>query len=176
MGYPAPLSCQSAYLQYATIIRRVRPWRRAYTRGLSHMGFYAAAANCASPRHSILRLWRGPSPRAYSRGIISHGLSCRYCELCLFEALYPAPLARPFSKGLLAGIISHGLSYRCGELCLFKALHPAPLARPFSKGLRTGIISHGLSCRCNELCLFEALYPAPLARPFSKGLLAGGIF
>ena len=35
--------------------------------------------------------------------IISHGLSCRYGELCLSEALYPAPLARPFSKGLLAG-------------------------------------------------------------------------
>ena len=68
IGYPAPLSCQSAYLQYATIIRRVRPWRRAY-----------------------------------SQGIISHGLSCRCDELCLFEALHPAPLARPFSKGLLAG-------------------------------------------------------------------------
>ena len=66
------------------------------------MGFHAAAANCASSRHSILRLWRGPSPRAYSLGIISHELSCRYGELCLFEALYPAPLARPFSKGLLA--------------------------------------------------------------------------
>ena len=71
--------------------------------GLSHMGFHAVTANCASSRHSILRLWRGPSPRAYALGIISHGLSCRYCELCLFEALYPAPLARPFSKGLLAG-------------------------------------------------------------------------
>ena len=68
IGYPAPLSCQSAYLQYATIIRRVRPWRRAY-----------------------------------SRGIISHGLSCRCSELCLFEALHPASLARPFSKGLRAG-------------------------------------------------------------------------
>ena len=61
----------------------------------------SAMANCASARHSILRLWRGPSPRAYSRGIISHELSCRYGELCLSEALYPAPLARPFSKGLL---------------------------------------------------------------------------
>ena len=144
--------------------------------GLSHIGFHAIATNCASSRHSILRLWRGPSPRAYSRGIISHALLYRCGELCLFEALYPAPLARPFSKGLLAGIISHGLSYRCGELCLFKALHPAPLARPFSKGLLAGIISHRLSCRCGELCLFEALHPAPLARPFSKGLLAGGIF
>ena len=66
------------------------------------MGFHAAAANCASSRHSILRLWRGPSPRAYLQGTVSHGLSCRYDELCLFEALYPAPLARPFSKGLLA--------------------------------------------------------------------------
>ena len=71
--------------------------------GLSHIGFHAVAANCASSRHSILRLWRGPSPRAYSRGIISHGLLYRCSELCLFEALYPAPLARPFSKGLLAG-------------------------------------------------------------------------
>ena len=34
--------------------------------------------------------------------IISLGLSYRYDELCLFEALYPAPLAQPFFKGLLA--------------------------------------------------------------------------
>ena len=65
--------------------------------------FISLWGNCASSRHSILRLWHGPSPRAYSKGIISHGLSCRCDELCLFEALYPAPLARPFSKGLLAG-------------------------------------------------------------------------
>ena len=71
--------------------------------GLSHIGFHAATANCASSRHSILRLWRGPSPRAYSLGAVSHRLSCRYSELCLFEALYPAPLVRPFSKALLAG-------------------------------------------------------------------------
>ena len=71
-------------------------------------------------------------------GIISHWLSYRCDELCLFEALYPAPLARPFSKGLLAGIISHRLSCRYGELCLFEALYPAPLARPFSKGLLEG--------------------------------------
>ena len=36
-------------------------------------------------------------------GIISYGPSYSYDELCLFEALYPAPLARPFSKGLLDG-------------------------------------------------------------------------
>ena len=33
--------------------------------------------------------------------IVSHPLSYRCVELCLSEALYPAPLARPFSKGLL---------------------------------------------------------------------------
>ena len=132
--YPAPLSCQSAYLQYATIIRRVRPWRRAYSRGLSHMGFHAAAANCASSRHSILRLWRGPSPRAYSQGIISHGLSCCCDELCLFEVLYPAPLARPLSKGLLAGIISHRLSCCCDELCLFEALQSSPFGAALLQG------------------------------------------
>ena len=104
---------------------------------ISHALLYRCSELCLF-EDSILRLWRGPSPRAYSRGIISHRLSCRCGELCLFEALYPAPLARPFSKGLLAGIISHRLSCRCGELCLFEALYPAPLARPFSKGLRAG--------------------------------------
>ena len=105
--------------------------------------------------------------------IISHGLSCPCNELCLFEALYPAPLARPFSKGLRAGIISHGLSFRCGELCLFEALHPAPLARPFSKGLRAGIISHRLSCRCDELCLFEALQSSPFGAALLQGPMRG---
>ena len=137
------------------------------------MGFHAAAANCASSRHSILRLWRGPSPRAYARGIISHGLSCRCGELCLFEALHPAPLARPFSKGLRAGDYLTWAFMPLRRNVPLRGLHPAPLARPFSKGLHAGIISHRLSCRCDELCLFEALHPAPLARPFSKGLLAG---
>ena len=106
--------------------------------GLSQMDFYIVATSCASSRHSILRLWRGPSPRAYSQGIISHTLLYRCNELCLSEALYPAPLARPFSKGLRAGIISHRLSCRCDELCLFEALYPAPLVRPFSKDLLAG--------------------------------------
>ena len=47
------------------------------------------------PRGSILRLWRGPSPRAYS-----------WSGFTLFSfhsasRIHPAPLARPFSKGLL---------------------------------------------------------------------------
>ena len=45
--------------------------------GLSHMSFHAAATNCASLRHSVPRLWRGPSPRAYSLGTIRHWLSYR---------------------------------------------------------------------------------------------------
>ena len=172
--YPAPLSCQSAYLQYATIIRRVRPWRRAYTfgdyltwafiplrrivplrgtlscafgaallqgpthGGLSHMSFHAATTNCASSRHSILRLWRGPSPRAYSRGL-SHmdfytaAASCASSRHSILR-LWRGPSPRAYSRG----IISHRLSCRCGELCLFEVLYPAPLARPFSKGLRAG--------------------------------------
>ena len=35
--------------------------------GLSHIRFHTATAGCASPRHSILRLWRAPSSRGYSR-------------------------------------------------------------------------------------------------------------
>ena len=45
--------------------------------GLSHMSFHAATANCASLRHSILRLWRSPSPRVYLLGTVSPRLSCR---------------------------------------------------------------------------------------------------
>ena len=94
--YTAAANCASSRHSILRLWRGPSP--RACTRGLSHMGFHAAATNCASSRHSILRFWRGPSPRAYSRGIISHGLLYRCSELCLFEALYPAPLARPFSK------------------------------------------------------------------------------
>ena len=187
--HPAPLARPFSkglrtgdYLTWAFIpLRRIVPLRgtlscgfgaallQGPTRGgLSHMGFHAAATNCASSRYSILRLWRDPSPRAYSRGIISHGLSCRCGELCLSESLYPAPLARPFSKGLHAGIISHGLLYRCGELRLFEALYPAPLARPFSKGLLAGDY------------LTRAFMPlqriVPLRGTLSCAFGAGGIF
>ena len=86
--YPAPLARPFSkglragdYLTWAFIpLRRIVPLRgtpscafgaallQGPTRGgLSHMGFHTAAANCASSRHSILRLWRGPSPRAYAR-------------------------------------------------------------------------------------------------------------
>ena len=69
------------YLTWAFIpLRRIVPLRgapscafgaallqRPTRGGLSHMDFYTVATNCASSRHSILRLWRGPSPRAYAR-------------------------------------------------------------------------------------------------------------
>ena len=101
--YPAPLSCQSAYLQYATIIRRVRPWRRAYSRGIISPGL-----SCRCSELCLFEaLHPAPLARPFSKGlragIIPHRLSCRCGELCLFEALHPAPLARPFSKGLRAG-------------------------------------------------------------------------
>ena len=74
--YPAPLSCQSAYLQYATIIKRVRPWRRAYSRGLSHMGFHAACriVSCSvvmltrSRRYATIVRHVRPWRRAYTFG------------------------------------------------------------------------------------------------------------
>ena len=76
-----------------------------------------------SPRGSILRLWRGPSPRAYSWSgftLFSFHFASR---------IHPAPLARPFSKGL-----------SWSEFTLFSfhsasRIHPVPLAQPFSKGL-----------------------------------------
>ena len=123
------------------------PLEKGLLAGIISHGLSSATTNCASSRHSILRLWRGPSPRAYSRGIISHGLSFRCGELCLFEALHPAPLARPFSKGLLAGIISHRLSCRCDELCLFEALQSSPFGAALLQGPMRGSNAIKLSGR-----------------------------
>ena len=171
---PAPLSCQSAYLPYATIIRRVRPWRRAY-----------------------------------SRGIISHGLSCRCGELCLFEALHPAPLARPFSKGLLEGDyltrafmpLQRIVPLRGTPSCAFGAAllqgptrgdyltwafmplrRIVPLRGTLScafgaallQGPTRGRLSHlGFHAATANCASSRHCNPLPLARPFSKGLLAG---
>ena len=67
---------------------------------------------------SILRLWRGPSPRAYS-----------WSGFTLFSfhsasRIHPVPLARPFSKGLLMEQIhSLFLLYRFEESsCAFDAV------------------------------------------------------
>ena len=148
--------------------------------GLSHMGFHAAATNCASSRHSILRLWRGPSPRAYSRGIISHGPSCRCGELCLFKALHPAPLARPFSKGLLA------------RDCLTRAFMPlqriVPLRGTLScasgaallQGPTRGGLSHmgfhaaATNCASSRHSILR-LWRGPSPRAYSRGIISHGL-
>ena len=69
------------------------------------------------PQGSILHLWRGPSPRAYS-----------WSGFTLFSfhsasRIHPAPLARPFSKGLLMERIhSLFLSFRLEDpSCAFDA-------------------------------------------------------
>ena len=130
--------------------------------------------------------------------------------------IHPAPLARPFSKGLLmVRIHSLFLSFRLGDpSCAFGAallqgpthgadslsfpfippwgIHPAPLARPFSKGLlMVRIHSLFLSFRLggsilrlwrgpsprayswSGFTLFSfhsasRIHPVPLTRPFSR--------
>ena len=70
-------------------------------------------------RHLDASFFAFPSPTVYrserslhfgphdtqERRIVSYHFSYRCVELCLFEALYPAPLARPFSKGLLISLL-----------------------------------------------------------------------
>ena len=112
--------------------------------------------------------------------IISLWLSCCCDELCLFEALYPAPLAWPFSKGLLAGIISHRLSCRCGELCLFEALYPAPLVRPFSKGLLERDYLTWAFIPLRRIVplrgtLILRLWRGPFPRTYSLGIISHGL-
>ena len=70
--------------------------------GLSHTHFYAAAASCASSRHSILRLWRGPSPRACTRGLSHTGFhtaatSCASSRHSILR-LWRGPSPRAYSK------------------------------------------------------------------------------
>ena len=106
------------------------------------------------PRGSILRLWRGPSPRAYS-----------WSGFTLFSfhsasRIHPAPLARPFSKGLLMERIhSLFLSFRLGESILRLWRGPSPRVYSWS----------GFTLFSFHSAL--RIHPAPLARPFSKGLL-----
>ena len=69
------------------------------------------------PRGFILRLWRGPSPRAYSWS----GFTLFFFRSA--SRIHPAPLARPFSKGLLMERIhSLFLSFRLEDSsCAFGA-------------------------------------------------------
>ena len=106
---------------------------------------------------SILCLWRSPSTRA-----------CSWSRFTLFSfysasRIHLAPLARPFSKGLLMERI-HSLFFSFHSA---SRIHPAPLARPFSKGLLMERI-HSLFFSFHSA---SRIHPAPLARPFSKGLL-----
>ena len=181
------------YLTWAFIpLRRIVPLRgtpscafgaallQGPTRGgLSHMGFHSAAASCASSRHSILRLWRGPSPRTYSRGIISHRLSCHCNELCLFEALYPAPLARPFSRACTQGIISWAFiplrrncaSSRHSILRLWRG--PSP--RACTQGLsHMGFHSAAANCASSRHSILR-LWRGPFSRAYARGIISHGL-
>ena len=123
------------------------PLEKGLLAGIISHGLSSATTNCASSRHSILRLWRGPSPRAYSRGIISHGLSFRCGELASSRhsilRLWRGPSPRAYSRG----IISHGLSFRCGELCLFEALQSSPFGAALLQGPMRGSNAIKLSGR-----------------------------
>ena len=85
-------------------------------------------------------------------------------EGCIFEALYPAPSARPFFKGLLSW---HEKTYSLSEVVPGRFLD---FAR--NDHTRGAIVLHTSFCHSAESCLFEALYPPPSARPFFKGLLS----
>ena len=60
--------------------------------------------------------------------IISHRISCRYDELCLFEALYPAPLARDFFMDLQGGDIISDAAYLPCSFMPPVELYPALLS------------------------------------------------
>ena len=129
---------------------------------------------------SILRLWRGPSPRAYS-----------WSGFTLFSfhsasRIHPAPLARPFSKGLLMERIhSLFLSFRLedpscafGAALLQRPTHGAdslsfPFIPPRGSILRLwrGPSPKAYSWSGFTLFSFHSasrIHPAPLTRPFPR--------
>ena len=135
------------------------------------------------PRGSILHLWRGPSPRAYS-----------WSGFTLFSfhsasRIHPAPLAQSFSKGpLIERIHSLFLSFRLEDpSCTFgAALLQGPTHGADSLSFLfippRGSILHlwrGPSPRAyswSGFTLFSfhsasRIHPAPLAQSFSKGPL-----
>ncbi len=135
------------------------------------------------PRGSILRLWRGPSPRAYS-----------WSGFTLFSfytasRIHPAPLARPFFKGLLMERIHSLFLSFCFEdpSCAFGAAllqgptHGAdslsfPFIPPRGFILRLWRAPSPRAYSWSRFTLFSFYtasrnHPAPLARPFFKGLL-----
>ena len=135
--------------------------------------FISLWGSCTSSRHSILSLWRGPSPRAYSLGIISHGLSFRCGELCLFEALYPAPLARPFSKGLLAGDYLTWVFIPLRRIVPLQGTPSCAFGAALLQGPTRGGLSHigfhaaatnCASSRHSILCLWRGPFPRAYAR------------
>ena len=88
----------SCPLHYASYLKHRIPHSWEYRLPVSvHTHIRRHAANNKDPSTSV-----GMTNRTR---IVSHPLSCRCVELCLFEALYPAPLARPFSKGLLVSLM-----------------------------------------------------------------------
>ena len=84
--------------------------------GLSNISFIRL-------RGSILRRWRGPSPRAY-------GLGLSHIGFYTARGIHPAPMARSFSKGLRFWGVFH-IGFQDAT-----RIHPAPMARPLSRGLR----------------------------------------
>ena len=105
------------------------------------------------PRGFILRLWRGPSPRAYSWSGVSlfsfytasRNPSCAFgavlfqgpthgAELSLFLSFCFEDPSCAFGAALLQGP-THGADSLSFPFIPPRGIHPAPLARPFSKGL-----------------------------------------
>ena len=112
------------------------------------------------PRGSILRLWRGPSPRAYSWS--------RFTLFSFYTASrnHPAPLTRSFSNGLLMKRI-HTLfrSFRLGGSILRLWHGPSPRAYA-----RRGVLSFPfISLRGSILRLWRTPSPRAYAR---RGVLS----
>ena len=105
--------------------------------GLSHMSFHAAATNCASSRHSILRLWRGPSPRACTRGLSHMGFhtaatscaSSRHSILRLWRGPSPRACMRGLSHMGFHTAAANCASSRRSILRLWRGPSPRAYAR-----------------------------------------------
>ena len=90
---PRDLSCTAAICTHAPSLKR-RLGASLYRLSLTHV-----LPVCQKDPSTSTLMTRKKD------GIVSHPFSYRCVELCLSEALYPAPSARPFSKGLLVSLL-----------------------------------------------------------------------
>ena len=171
--YPAPLSCQSAYLQYATIIRRVRPWSRAYTFG-DYLTWAFIPLRRIVPLRGTLSyafgaaLLQGPTHGGLSHmGFHTATASCASSRRSILR-LWRGPSPRAYSRGL-SHMGFHAAAANCASSRhSILRLWRGPSPRAYARGLsHMGFHAVAASCASSRHSILR-LWRGPSPRAYSR--------